>query len=326
MRYENILGTNLKTSVICFGTASLGSLIEENASFSLLNEFVDLGGNFIDTAHVYANWLPIEKSISEKIIGKWLKQRHIRDKIILGTKGGHPNLSTMHIPRLSREEIVKDLDESLQYLQTDYIDLYWLHRDDVSHSVEDILETLNEQVKIGKIRYFGCSNWSPSRIKEALSYALKHNLKSFVANQMMWSFAIPNEEFIEDKTMILMNEDGFKLHSDTKLTAIPYSSQAKGFFSKAYMYGLDHITGELRNVYFNKENIERFERLKELSKSVSKSVGQLVLAYLTSQKNFLTIPIIGSHDKKQLSDSMAAGDLILDREEIDFLKGKRRLF
>lgn len=150
MRYENILGTNLNTSVICLGTASLGSLIEENASFSLLDEFVDLGGNFIDTAHVYANWLPIEKSISEKTVGKWLKQRHIRDKIILGTKGAHPNLSTMHIPRLSREEIVKDLYESLQYLQTDYIDLYWLQRDGVNRLVEDILETLNEQVRSGK--------------------------------------------------------------------------------------------------------------------------------------------------------------------------------
>ncbi|MCW1306193.1 MAG: aldo/keto reductase [Candidatus Parvarchaeota archaeon] len=324
MRYETILGTDLKPSVICLGTSSLGSSIEENASFSLLDEFVNLGGNFIDTAHVYANWLPIEKSISEKTIGKWLKQRNIRNKIILCTKGAHPKLSTMHIPRLSRDEIVKDLDESLQYLQTDHIDLYWLHRDDVNRPVGDILEILNEQVKAGKIRYFGCSNWNPSRIKETLEYSAKYNLKSFVANQMMWSFAIANEESIEDKTMVLMNEDGFKLHSDTKLTAIPYSSQARGFFSKAYIYGLDYIPGELRDIYFSKENIERFERLKKLSKELFKNVGQLSMAYLTSQKNFLTMPIIGSHTKEQLADSMAADDVVLNQEEIDFLKGKRR--
>ncbi len=320
MRYGNILGTDLKPSIICLGTAPFGSTLNENDSLSLLDEFIDLGGNFVDTAHVYANWLPIEKSISEKTIGKWLKERNIRDKIILGTKGAHPELSKMHIPRLSHDEIVKDLDESLQYLRTDYIDLYWLHRDDINRPVEDILETLNEQVKIGKIRYFGCSNWRPSRIKEALEYCAKYNLKSFVANQMMWSFAISNEEVIEDKTLVLMNKDGFKLHSETKLAAIPYSSQARGFFSKAYTYGLDNITGELRNIYFNKENIERFKRLKKLSKELSKSIGQLSLAYLTSQKSFLTIPIIGSHTKEQLIDSMGAGDFVLNQEEMDFLE------
>ena len=324
MRYVNILGTDLNPSIICFGTASLGSSTNESDSFALLDEFVYLGGNFIDTAHVYANWLPIEKSISEKTIGKWLKQRGIRNKIILSTKGAHPELSTMYIPRLSHDEIVKDLDESLQYLQSDYIDLYWLHRDDINRPVGDILETLNEQVNLGKIRYFGCSNWSPLRIKQALEYASKHGLKSFVANQMMWSFAIPNKEAIKDKTMVLMDENGFELHSNTKLAAIPYSSQAKGFFSKAYTYGLENITGELRDIYLNEENKERFERLKKLSKKLSKSVGQLSLAYLTSQKEFITIPIIGSHTKDQLADSMAASDLILNQEEIDFLKGERK--
>ena len=171
MRYRNIPGTDLYPSSICLGTGLMGSTIDREHSFQLLDTLVEMGGNFIDTAHVYGDWVPGGKSLSEKTIGIWAKERGIRNRVMIGTKGAHPALSSMSIPRLSHREIVNDLDESLEYLQTEYVDLYWLHRDDPNRPVADILETLNEQVAAGKIRYFGCSNWRVQRIREAMQYA-----------------------------------------------------------------------------------------------------------------------------------------------------------
>ena len=187
MKYRLIPNTQLEPSVICFGTVPIGSALNEQDSFRLMDAYLDYGGNFIDTANVYGDWIPGEKSISEKTIGKWMKQTGVRDRVILGTKGAHPKLTSMHIPRLSPEHIIHDIDQSLGHLQTDYIDLYWLHRDDPTHPVEAIMDVLNRQIELGKIRSIGCSNWSVKRIAEAQEYARSNGLAGFVANQMMWS-------------------------------------------------------------------------------------------------------------------------------------------
>lgn len=313
------MNTDLKPSAICLGTGQLGSTVDKKTSFELLDAFVDMGGNFIDTAHVYADWIPGERSASEKTIGRWLKERGIRDKVIIGTKGAHPELSTMHIQRLSRDEIVKDLNESLEYLQTDYIDLYWLHRDDPKRPVADILETLNDQVSAGKIRYFGCSNWKPYRIKEALEYAEKNGLKAFVANQMMWSYALPNKEGIKDKTLVPMDEEGLELHRQTGIAAIPYSSQAKGFFTKLSISGLEGLSDDIKEVYYNDENMQRFKRAKKVAEEMAISINQVALAYLISQP-FTTIPIVGCYTIEKLKDSMGAGDLQLDEKTLQYLE------
>lgn len=313
------MNTDLKPSAICLGTGQLGSTVDKKTSFELLDAFVDMGGNFIDTAHVYADWIPGEKSASEKTIGRWLKERGIRDKVIIGTKGAHPELSTMHIQRLSRDEIVKDLNESLEYLQTDYIDLYWLHRDDPKRPVADILETLNDQVLAGKIRYFGCSNWRPHRIREALEYAQKNGLKAFVANQMMWSYALPNKEGIKDKTLVPMDEEGLELHRQTGMAAIPYSSQAKGFFTKLSISGLEGLSDDMKEVYYNDENMQRFKRAKKIAEEMAISINQVALAYLISQP-FTTIPIVGCYTVQKLKDSIGAGDLELDKKTLEYLQ------
>ena len=156
---------DLHPSPICLGTADLGSAVNRSDSFALLDAYLDLGGNFLDTAKVYADWLPGERSTSEKLLGEWMRLRRNRQRIVLATKGAHPDLATMHLPRLSRAEIEADLHASLRHLQTDIIDLYWLHRDDPARPVEDILATLQDAVRAGKIRYFGCSNWRVERIR-----------------------------------------------------------------------------------------------------------------------------------------------------------------
>lgn len=319
MIYKRIPDTELSPSAICLGTAQFGTGINQEDSCQMLDAFIDMGGNFIDTAHVYADWIPGEKSVSEKTIGKWIKARGNRERIIIATKGAHPELNNMTVQRLSKQEIAKDLDESLKYLQVDYIDLYWLHRDDPNRPVGEILDTLNEHVKEGKIRYFGCSNWQAARIFEAMDYASKHNVKGFVADQMMWSMAVPNYDRIEDKTLVAMDKEMMELHKKTGLTAIPYSSQAKGFFSKLADQGVESLNDDIKNIYYNTVNMKRFEIAKRLALEISRSITEIALAYLTSQ-SFPVIPIVGCRTVQQLKESMKASDLTIEPSILELLE------
>jgi aryl-alcohol dehydrogenase-like predicted oxidoreductase len=319
VQYTTIPGTALKPATICLGSTHIGSKIGRDTAFELFDIYLEQGGNFIDTANVYGNWVPGKKSISEKTIGQWLQQRGSRDKIILATKGAHPDLSTMHISRLSRSEIERDLNDSLQNLQTDVIDLYWLHRDDPRHPIEDILGTLNDQVKVGKIRYFGCSNWRTERIKAAQAYASEYGLQGFVANQMRWSLALTNPEDITDKTTVGMDEAMKQYHLETGPAAIPYSSQGNGLFQKMAQRPLTQIDSQLQGMYQLEANRRRFERIKRLAADSGYSITQIVLGYLQSQP-FTTVPIVGCRTVAQLRDSLTAATARLDPDQLRYLE------
>lgn len=316
MRYKKIPNINLQLSTISLGSAFFGSTINKKDSFELLDVFEEEGGNFIDTAHIYADWLPIEKSISEKTIGQWLQTKKNRDRVVIGTKGAHPDFSNMNLPRLSKQDIISDLEGSLRALKTDYIDIFWLHRDDENRSVEEILECLNAQVKSGKILSFGCSNWKASRIAEVLEYADKNKMMKFVGNQNMWSYAEPNVENIEDKTLVVMDDKTKAIHLNNELAAIPFSSQANGFFTKIEE---DNLSDQVKKLYYSEENIARFNRAKKVSKTYGTTVSDVVLAYLTSQP-FVTIPVVGCRTKLQLKDSLKASDLIFSKETLNYLE------
>jgi aryl-alcohol dehydrogenase-like predicted oxidoreductase len=145
----------------------------------------------------------------------------------------------MTVPRLSRDESRRGSGSSLQALQTDYIDLYYLHRDDERLPVEEILSYLNDFVQAGKIRYFGCSNWKPARIREALAVARARGWQGFVANQLMWSLAEANPDGLPDQTMVTMDAESYQMHRETGLAAVAYSSQASGYFDKLERLGKD---------------------------------------------------------------------------------------
>ncbi|MBP1992403.1 aldo/keto reductase [Paenibacillus eucommiae] len=319
MLKQRIPGTDLDASLICMGTVSLGSTIDDQESFRLLDTFVDLGGNFLDTALNYADWLDNGvKASSEKLLGRWLKQRKGGDRIILGTKGACPTAERFF--RLKREDILSDLEKSLTHLQTDCIDFYWLHRDDTSEPVEGIIDVLNEQVQAGKIRYFGCSNWTLERIQEAQQYALQQGKQGFSGNQMMWSLADPNFEKFADKTMVLMDEQTKAFHEQVELAAVPFSSQAGGFFSGRYSRGvIPQGKEDFANQYFNEVNFNRLDRVQEVARQLGQPSSVIALSYMLSQP-FPVYPIIGSHTVQQLTESCAAGDLRLDSDTVRYLE------
>jgi len=312
--------TDLLPSPLCLGAGNFGATIPQADAFTLMDAFVEGGGNFLDTAHVYANWIPtLPRSISEKTIGAWMQARGNRSRMIIGTKGAHPDLATMHISRLSPTDIVQDLHESLQHLQTDYIDLYWLHRDDPTRPVEEIIDPLAAQVQAGKIRAFGCSNWSTVRMQDALDYANAHGGPGFVANQPMWSLAQPNAAAFGMPGLAAMDDAMFAFHQRSGWAVIPYTAQARGFFSKAAEKGMDGLNDRERQAYGNAENERRLMLVQRLSNEYGATPAQIALAYLLCQP-VTTIPVIGCRTVAQLQDSLGAAGLHLPMEAIMVLR------
>ncbi len=316
MKYTTLTNTDLKISQICLGTGSYGSAIPETDAFGLYDAYVEHGGNVIDTARVYADWLPNGANASERTLGNWLQARGNRTDIIISTKGGHPDLKTMHISRLSRAEITVDVETSLKYLQTDVIDLYWLHRDDPNIPVGDILGVLNDLVQAGKLRYLGCSNWTIDRIRAANEYAAAHDLAGFVANQPLWSLAVPNLDQIADKTTVALDTEGLAFHRETGLAALPYTAQARGYFTKR---AEKRRTAKDQQQYDNPTNDARFKRVLELADHYETSVTAIGLAYLYSQ-SFPVSPIIGPRNLEQLDDCLLDVDLTLTPAEVASLE------
>lgn len=322
MRYRQIPNTSLEPSVIALGTAGLGTRVQGDDAFRLLDYYVELGGNFIDTARVYGDWASDEPAVSEKTIGRWLKQSGLREQVIIGTKGCHPVVGTS-TPRVTPECLRVDLYGSLESLQVDSIDLYWLHRDDPGLPVGPILEALEGFRKQGLIRHYGCSNWSCTRIKEAAEYARRHGLEGFVANQMLWSYATLNAGALSDPTLVPMDQETWNYHKETQLAAVPYSSQAKGFFAGKYGRNVtDPQTRSAKQVmalYYNEENFSRLRLAKLIGEKLGSTANDVALAYLLHQP-FPVFPIVGCHTPEQLAAACRAADLALPADYLQWLQ------
>jgi aryl-alcohol dehydrogenase-like predicted oxidoreductase len=314
-----ITGTDLVVSPLCLGCAVIGSSFDKKESFDLLDLFTGMGGNFLDTALNYADWAYPEKSISEKTIGLWMKERKNRDRVTIGTKVAQIDFNTGYV-RIRKEEITEDVMTCLKNLQTDYIDLLYLHRDLEDVPAEEITETLRKLKKEGLIRYYGFSNWSTDRLKKVRE--LVGDTGGFAANQPMWSCARINKESLSDQTLRIMDDEIFLFHKETKLTAVPFTSQARVYFAKLEE---GRVSSSLKKIYDNEENRKRFERLKKCSEETGLSVNDLSLAYLKSMP-FPTVPIIGFKDKEQLLQNLKNMDITLPEKTVMYIRGESNLF
>ena len=305
------------TSVIGLGTADFGGKCPESRGREILDTYWKQGGNFIDTARVYGDFVTPRNGESEKVVGRWIHDRHCREQVFLSTKGGHPRLSSMHIPRLSREEVRGDLEDSLQDLGTDYVDIFWLHRDDETRPVGDIMETLHSLKEDGLTRLVGVSNWRTDRIEAANSYASAHGLTPIFANQVQFSLA--RQRAFQDPTLITMDQAMYQMHERTGMTCCCFSSQARGFFLKLERDGIYDLPQGLMQEYLCPENLAIYERLKKMQASLKKPVEVLSLAFLTSQP-FPTFPLVGASRPEQLMKLLAASELILTQRQCRYLR------
>lgn len=318
MRYRTLPGTDLTVSAISLGTVPFGTLVDEAASFVLLDAYLEAGGTFLDTAHIYADWLEGDRAASEKTLGRWWRARGRPSGVVVATKGGHPVPATSLVPRLAPDQIGADLDASLHALDLERIDLYYLHRDDPQRPVEEIVETLNAAVRAGKVRYLGVSNWQPSRIRAANAYATAHGLQPFVASQVLWSLATPNPgAFAGD--LALMDEPSLAYYAGAGLGVTAYTSQAGGFFTIVAARGLEALPAERRRAFENTENLARLARTREVAEDLGVSITAVVLAFITSYPGITGIAVVGPSSRAHLRDSLAGADLVLSPEQVRYL-------
>lgn len=318
VRYVDIPGTIMTPSAVCMGGVPLCIEGDDAAVFRLLDTYFDLGGNCIDSANVYGKWLSSGTNMCDRNLGKWVKTRGRRDKVIVATKGGHPPLGSLASPRLSKAEVASDLDESLRALGTDYVDLFYLHRDDETRPVEVLIDYLNEFVEAGKVRYLGCSNWRPERIRAAQQYAARSGKQGFCANQLMWSYVEPDIAKYPYPGTVSMRES-MPYHMESGMTAFAYSSLANGFLGKYARKDQAPLTGPVSDLYVSEQNIRRFDTATALSQVIGLSYTEIAIGYVLSH-SFPSIAVVGSHTTAQIEDVMTAADVRLSPDQMNQLE------
>lgn len=306
-----------RSAAIALGTMDFGGKIPEGQAREFMDAYAGIGGNCIDTARLYGDFAAKIQGGSEQVIGRWMEDRKNRSSIILGTKGGHPDPSTMHIGRLSRDEILSDMQRSLDNLRCDCVDIYWLHRDDESRPVQEILESLTELTERGMTRFVGVSNWKTRRILEANACAKEHGLVQLYANQPQFSLA--KQMVVEDPTLCQMDAEMHAMHVQQNIPCMPFSSQAKGYLSKLAQGGEAILPEKAKRRYHFPENIAVFERTQALSRETGLSVSALALAWLTSQP-FPCIPIAGGSRMEHFEALKEALNASLTPEQRDALR------
>lgn len=312
MKYKKLDFLNKNVSAIALGSDYFGGEIPKEECFKILDEYVFLGGNVIDTARLYSD------GKSEETIGEWLKMSDFKNKMTVITKCAHHKNGSKS--RLSYEEIESDIDKSLKALKTEKIDLLFLHRDDPQKDAGEIINTLNDMVKKGKILTFGASNWEAERIFCANSYAEQNNLFGFSASEIKWGYAKNSPEYTEDSELVLMNEKEAAFYEKTHMPVFAFAPQAKGFFAKLAAGGTEKLSEKAKQRYLCDENLKRFEKLKILAKEMNVSVNAVNLAYLTSQKKICVVPVIGAKNKKQLNENLNFCDITLTCDMLEFLE------
>lgn len=290
---------------------ALGSMVMKSAtqdlSFGLLDLWRELGGNVVDTAHLYNN------GDSERVIGRYLQARGGREEWVILTKAAHHNSDRK---RVTPEDITCDLRDSLARLKTDYIDLYVLHRDDPDVPVGEIVDALNRLREGGAIRAFGGSNWSTRRLDEANAYAAREGLEPFCCSSPHLSLAVPNGE-IWDGCLDARDRESLAWHERTQMPLFAWSSQARGFFSGRFEPGKrsDEL---ITRVYYSDGNWERLRRAQELGERRRFSAIQVALAWVLHQP-FPVFPLVGPATTDELRSSVRALDLDLSPEEVAWL-------
>lgn len=311
MRKVQLGNTDLEITPIIFGGNVFGWTLNEEESFRILDAFIARGFNAIDTANNYSYWVPGNVGTeSERIIGNWLKSRGNRDKIILATKVGGRNL-IQDKPNTTKSHILKEVEESLLRLNTDYIDLYQTHYDDTKTPVEETLSAYNQLVKEGKVRYIGASNFSSERLIESLEKSDLFNLPAYKTLQPEYNLYDRQsfEEFLQP------------VAEKFKLGVIPYYSLASGFLSGKYRNeeDLDKSTrGEGIKKYLNERGFRILDALATISTRHSISYSAVSLAWLIEQKSVIA-PITSATKEEHLDAFLEAINVQLSHDDLKLL-------
>jgi aryl-alcohol dehydrogenase-like predicted oxidoreductase len=298
--------SDLEVFPVCFGGNVFGWTADEATSYELLDAYAAGGGNFVDTADSYVEWIPGNTGgESETIIGNWMKQRGVRDDIVVATKVGDWSARL----GLSAENVRAGADASLSRLQTDTIDLFYAHRDDPKTPLEETLGAFDALIKAGKIRYYGLSNYTGARVEELVATAKREGFALPVAIQPHYN-VVEREPFESDLAPVVDREG---------IAVLPYYSLASGFLTGKYGRDSDAGTGARSGsvaAYLNEGGFRVLDALQAVAERHGTSVTAVSLAWLIAQPAVVA-PVASASKKEQVPDLVAAASVQLTPEDVE---------
>jgi aryl-alcohol dehydrogenase-like predicted oxidoreductase len=336
VEYRNMGRTGLKVSTFCLGTMMFGRQVEENLSIRIIEEALDAGVNFIDTADMYVN------GVTEEIVGNAIKGK--RDQIVLASKGGHvrklgkrwgeqKDIGPIDLARpkafhkwpghedvgpndmgLSRKHLMQALEGSLKRLNTDYLDIYYAHMPDYGTPMEETLRAMDDMVHQGKVRYLACSNFRAFQLSKALWLSDKYNLARWDCIQPPYNLLTRD---IEYELLPLCAEEG--------VGVCVFSPMAAGFLSGKYSkeagpiegarFSLAHLGYRYNQPYWNDSNFTAVEQFKKIAEEQGKVLSQFALAWVLNNQ-IITSVVCGATSIEQLKMNMAATKIKLSKKEL----------
>jgi aryl-alcohol dehydrogenase-like predicted oxidoreductase len=315
MEYRFLGHTGLRVSELCFGAMTFGRQNEatEEESHAMLDRFVAVGGNFIDTANVYST------GISEEIVGKWLRRQR-RDDLVIATKVRFPMGSGPNDLGLSRKHILSSVEASLKRLQTDYIDLYQVHCWDPATPLEESLSTLNDLVRRGVVRYLGVSNFTGWQLQRAIDLSREKGWEGFVCLQPQYNLLCRSTEW---ELIPVSIREG--------LGVIPWSPLRGGWLSGKFRRGMsappddsriklaeEKDWGEKWSAYNNEHTWNILDALHAVAAKTEKTPAQVAINWLL-RKPGVTAPIIGARRMTQLEANLGSSGWTLSEEHVRHL-------
>jgi aryl-alcohol dehydrogenase-like predicted oxidoreductase len=312
MQRSPLGGTGLRVAPIGLGTGGFGTRLKEPEVDRLVERYATLGGNLFDTAHVYAAWLPDGLGASETELGHVLRRTGLLREAVIATKGGHPAFGERY-PRPDRfldpELLAKDLDESLDRLDVEHVDIWFLHRDDASVPVDELLDALQPAVTRGRVGHLGASNWTTARLAEAMDWATRTGKQGFAVSQMQWSLATPDWPPQDGPAMHSVGGRDARWYADHALPVMAYSSSATGYFARRA--GAEKAFG-------HGENPGRREWAEEVAATLACTPTQIALAWLLHQPAQV-IPLTGTGSIEHLEEAAGATQVKLTAEQVRWL-------
>lgn len=311
MEYRYLGRTGVRISAITLGAQTFGWSVAPEPAFALLDQYLEAGGNYIDAADSY------NQGESERIVGRWVKDRGVRDRLLLGTKVFFPTGTGPNDAGLSRKHIQHSLEESLRRLGTDVVDLYQLHCFDRMTPLEDTLRTLDDLVRAGKIRYAGVSNFAPSHLQKAIELARAGGLAPVASLQLEYSLLVRSPEW---ELLPQCLEEG--------VGTLAWSPLAGGWLSGKYRRG-QPLPPESRAGKGDRWDDAEEQRggehtfgivdvLWRIAGEIGRTPAQVALGWML-QRRLVTTALIGARTPEQLADNLRAGEAPLSEAQLGAL-------
>jgi aryl-alcohol dehydrogenase-like predicted oxidoreductase len=298
--------TDLVVHPLCLGSNIFGSNADEAQSHAVMDAYSSRAGNFIDTADMYNQW--VEGHVggeSESVIGSWMKKRNNRQSMVIATK-----VSKMDTrPGLSEKNIFAACEESLNRLQTDYIDLYYSHSDDETVSLEETLGAYAQLIAQGKVRYIAASNFTPARLRESIKFSEDNNIPAYVAVQDLYNL-VDRKSYEGEMSQAV---------ADLGISNIPFYGIARGFLSGKYRPGVTEVDSKRTagaREYATDKNYAVLTVMDEVAKNHNVSLSAVALAWLRAQPS-VSVPIASARTVEQVEEIIQVVEL--NKEEVEKL-------